>query len=172
MKNWRDYMNFRKIANPDGSTTHIITVDETDVEVTTEVYEAYAQGAYKMQRMEQRLKSNRYQQDSSGRHVRDESGFSITLPEREISLDMLIENDWDISSDEPSTEDIVFACLEIEELRHALILLEPEEYRLIDALFYQGMSERAYANEIGVSQRTVSKRKHLILNKLRKIIAG
>ena len=55
-------------------------------------------------------------------------------------------------------------------MRAALLLLTAEEKELIDALFYQEMSEREYAQQIGLSQKGVNKRRHKILSKLRKIM--
>jgi DNA-directed RNA polymerase specialized sigma subunit len=41
---------------------------------------------------------------------------------------------------------------------------------LIDALYYQEMKERQYAAILGISQKGVNKRRHKILDKLKRII--
>ena len=170
MNRWQEYRNFRKQENPDGSATYIITVDGTDVEVNEEVYKAYAYGAYKMEHTECRLKRNRCQRDAKGRVVRDGWGQPVYLPEREVSLDKLIAEDWDYPSAAPSPEDTVIAQLEYEELYSSLDQLAPDERALIDALFFDGLTEREYASQSGISQKTVNNRKHRILGKLKNLL--
>ena len=55
-------------------------------------------------------------------------------------------------------------------LRTALLQLTAEEKALVDALFYQELTEREYAQQLGISQKGVNKRRHKVLAKLRKII--
>jgi len=167
MQNWRKNRNFRKIENADGSFTYIITEDGVKVEVSEEVYNAYAQSGYKMENMELGIKNDRVLQDVDGRAVRDEHGKPIILPEREISLDKLIGEDWDFPSAEPAPEEAVLKKLEVEALLHCLDLLDANERALIDALFFYGLTEQEYADLIGVTQKTVNNRKHRILGKMK-----
>ena len=63
------------------------------------------------------------------------------------------------------------ACLEEsvrQSLHNILGLLTPDEYHLIYALFFQGLSEEAYGRKIGASQQAVHKRKIRILKKIKK----
>ena len=93
------------------------------------------------------------------------------LPSREDSYDRLIEEEHhQFALDEPSPENMLLQEEELHLLRAALLLLTAEEKELIDALFYQEMSEREYAQQIGLSQKGVNKRRHKILSKLRKIM--
>ena len=58
----------------------------------------------------------------------------------------------------------------IEKLYQGLDLLDKDERILIDALFFQGMSEREYAAVLGVYPNAVHKKKTRILEKLKKIL--
>jgi RNA polymerase sigma factor (sigma-70 family) len=58
----------------------------------------------------------------------------------------------------------------IAKLRQALKQLTANEMALIDALYYQEMKERQYAAILGISQKGVNKRRHNILDKLKRII--
>ena len=98
MQNWKKNRNFRKYRNAEGTFTFIITVDGEKVEVSEDIYNAYAEGGYKMEHMEHSVKDSRYLQDSDGKAVRDEHGSPIMLPEREVSLDKLVGEDWDFAS--------------------------------------------------------------------------
>ena len=170
MQNWRKNRNFRKIENADGSFTYIVTVEGGKVEVSEEVYTAYAQGGYKMENMEFGIKNDRILQDADGRAVRDEHGNPVILPEREISLEKLIGEDWEFPSSEPSAEDVVLARLEIEVLHSCLDLLGADERELIGALFLDGLTEREYSVRTGIPQKTINDRKRRVLEKLEKFL--
>ncbi|PYG84929.1 sigma-70-like protein [Ruminiclostridium sufflavum DSM 19573] len=58
----------------------------------------------------------------------------------------------------------------IERLIESLKLLDTEEYELITALFYEGKSEREYAEQCGISRTTLQYRKYRILEKLKNIL--
>ena len=167
MKKWQEYANYKKTENEDGSFTYVITIDGEDVEVTEAVYKAYAAGDRKMRYMELDLKCDRVLQDEDGRAVLDENRLPVVLPEREISLDKLMIEDWDFPSSEPSPEDIVMELFEIETLYKCLDGLDANERALIDALFFEGLTEREYAARINVAHKTVNNRKHRILEKLK-----
>ena len=167
MNKWQDYANYRKHRNADGSYTYIIIVDGEDVEVSEAVYKAYAAGSRKMRYMELDLKCDRVLQDEGGRAVLDENRLPVVLPEREISLDKLMIEDWDFPSSEPLPEDIVMERFEIETLYKCLNRLDADERTLIDALFFDGLTEQEYADLIGVTQKTVNNRKHRILSKMK-----
>ena len=170
MQNWRKNRNFRKIENADGTFTYVVKVDGVMVEVSEEVYATYAQGGYKMENMEFGIKSDRVLQGADGRAVRDKHGNPVVLPEREISLDKLVGEDWDFPSSEPSAEDTVLARLEVEALRSCLDLLGADERELIDTLFFEGTTEREYSARSGIPQKTINDRKLRILGKLKKYL--
>ena len=111
--------------------------------------------------------SNRALQSADGKAVRDKHGRSVTLPEREISLDKLVDGGWDYPDIGIQPEDFLLKKMEIENLQHCLSLLNVEEQDLIHALFFDELSEREYSEENGVAQKTINDRKHRILKKLK-----
>ena len=172
MQNWKKTRNFRKQESADGSFTYTITVDDETLEVSEEIFTAYAQGGYKMEHMEFSIKSSRFLQNSEGKAVRDENGSPVMLPEREVSLDKLIDEDWECPSLGPSPEGVVLKSLEISSLRNALVLLDADERELINALFFEGVSIRVYAEYTGQSKSKIDRQKNKILGKLKKIMGN
>ena len=171
MKNWHKYGNYRLYKNADDSTVFIITVDGEDVEVGEEIYREYASLARKMKYMELDLKRDRVLQNKDGMSVKDENGLPVLLPEHETSLDRLIEEDWDFISSSPSPEEHFFAAGDSEpaKLRRCIALLTDDEQSLIKALFFGGLTEKAYAEILGVKQQSVNERKQRILKKIKNI---
>jgi DNA-directed RNA polymerase specialized sigma24 family protein len=129
----------------------------------------------KMEYEEYDLKRDRTLQDADGKPVLDKNGQPVTLPEREVSLDRLMYEDWDFPSDEPSPEDILIRRMEYGELYRCLDMLRPGERALIDALYFsnddKGMAEREYAEISGIPQKTINDRKARIFAKLKKLLA-
>jgi RNA polymerase sigma factor (sigma-70 family) len=88
---------------------------------------------------------------------------------REISYERLIEDGFDIPSEQALVDGAAADRLLLDELYAALAELEDDERALINALIFDEKSERNVAQEEGVSQKTVNYRKNLILKHLRKI---
>ena len=170
MTSWKKNRNFRKFANDDGAFTYVIGVDGIAVEVSKEIYEAYSKLGYKMENMEFGLKRDRILKDLNGNAVRDRNGQAVMLPEREISLDKLIDEDWDFESSELTPEGEVVGRFEIDELYECLNSLDADELELVMALFFEGLTESAFATRIGLTQKAINKRKHKVLAKLRKFL--
>jgi len=170
MNNWRKRRNYRKQENSDGTFTYIIMVDDAEVEVSKEVYTAYAASERKLEYIERDLKRDRVLQDSiTGKIIKDANGLPIMLPEREVSLDKLVSDDWDYPSSELLPEEMFIKQQEIDALYNCLDLLSSSERELITALFFDGLTEREYANKLNITQKAVNKRKHKILEKLQKL---
>ena len=89
----------------------------------------------------------------------------------EVSYEAMITEDYKGSivsvDDTPDVFGIVEQKLACEELHKALEELPVEERELMQALYFDGYSERAYAKGIGLSQVAVHKRKKQVLEKLR-----
>jgi RNA polymerase sigma factor (sigma-70 family) len=75
-----------------------------------------------------------------------------------------------IPSQEESVEEQVIRKVFSEQLHRAIGRLEPEEQRLIQAIFFENVSMRAYAEKLGVTHRTIQKRQKRILQKLKDLI--
>ena len=127
------------------------------VHISQEVMDALQQSDRKMKYMEIDLKQSGFRQEKAE-----------FCSGREFSLDSLLEDETvDIPSRSPMPEDIAIQHEEIERVRKALHMLEPDEFDLIWALFFESLTERAYANRLGISQKAVNKRWHKIRTKLK-----
>lgn len=126
-----------------------LRIQGTLVEVTREVYLAY----YGIER-----------------HTR-------TLDEKDLRNGKVLYSDLDTPETlgEEMLPDLNAECVEdtaigkvlLEELRRNLSLLPEQEMELIHALYFEEMTEREYAQKIGLSQKGVNKRRRKILDKLR-----
>lgn len=103
------------------------------------------------------------------RPVKDADGIVIALlPAREDSLERLIEADVQFASDDYPLAELIESREEVSELYRCLDLLNIDERTLIDALFFEGLTEREYGVQIGISQKNVNKHKHQALAKIKK----
>lgn len=126
-----------------------IKVQGVLVEVTKEVYLAYY---------------------SVERHTR-------TLDEKDVRNGKVLYSamDTDEVLGEEMLPDLGATCVEdaaignvlCEKLHQCLLLLSAEERDLVDALYFKGLTEREYAQLIGISQKGVNKRRHKVIEKLR-----
>lgn len=66
--------------------------------------------------------------------------------------------------------DIVTNKIMVEKLHQCLLSLNDDEKNLIEAIYFNGMTEREFAKSQGVSQVAIHKRKHRILEKMKKFI--
>lgn len=90
----------------------------------------------------------------------------------EFSYESLTSGEFEgnlmLTDERPDVYEIVKQKLVSEELYKALDELSVEDRDLIQALYFEGSSERAYAKQVGLSQVAVHKRKKHVLEKLRK----
>ena len=69
-----------------------------------------------------------------------------------------------------SVEAVVEKKIMIEKLHKSLSLLTEEEWNLVEAIFFRGISERQWSSLSGIPLKTVNRQKHRILSRLKKII--
>lgn len=151
MKYWKKDRNYRKYQNEDGTFRYVITVDDTDVEVPIEVYQAYAQADRK----------ERYGYER-------EDGLLLSLARMaEDGMPLSYLTDQHVES----AESTAIRDLMIEQMMDAVLLLSEEERKLIDQLFFQGTSARELARTIGVYHRTIIYRRDKVLEKLRRLMS-
>lgn len=144
--------------------TRKIWVNGKFVEVSEEVYQVYMQGDRKMRYFEKDLKTERT-------ILADDGTVQRIIPSREDSLDRLIDdNARQFSDSGESVEDAVLRKMVEDELHRALEKLSDGDHALVNALFFDGKTEREYAKDLGVSQTAVHKRKQRILKKLKEIL--
>lgn len=141
-----------------------IWINGRSIEVTDEVYSAYMKGDRKMRYFENDLKTERFLLDENGQ-------VKQIIPSREDSLDRLTEdNAQQFSDGQKNVEDVVIQQIMIDKLHTAISQLTEKEQALIQALFFEEMTEREYADQLGVYRNAVHKRKMRILEKLKKLL--
>jgi len=156
MKKWQKERNYRRVKDENGTViTNIITVDGINVEVTDEVFRAYSQA------------------DRKERYQAEEVADGKLLSLERMDMDK-IHMEWVGVAPAPSAEEI---CVSNEDehtwtqlkemLPQMLATLDADEQELVKALFFDRMSTRAYAKQLGIYQRAVIYRRDKILKKLR-----
>lgn len=129
-------------------------------EVSRELYEAY----YKGQRKEKYFTHDLKQEHTK---VDKETGEVIVIPSREDSYERLLEAEKQYAEE---AEDVAVRAVMLEKLSEALHTLTDEETAIIQALFYQEISEVELAKKLGIARTTLQSRKYKILEKLRKLL--
>ena len=156
MYNWRINRNYRKNKNS-YIIKNIIKIDGVKINVSDEVYLAYS----KADRREHYIFSEVEQPLSLNQLIED--GFSIeklcSLQMPESLEDMCISKELD-----KENEDILKKALNI------ISNLPPEEKNLIKKLYFDNLSTRAIAKQLGVTHRTVSYCRDKIPEKIRKML--
>jgi len=131
---------------------YIVRVQGNLVEVSEEVYRAYYG-------IERHLLTLNEKDERNGKTLYSDLDTAETLREEMIpDLDAL------------SVEDAAIAHILCNQLHHALKLLPLEEKKLIDAIYFEGLSERQLSERIGVHYMTLHNRKVRILKKLNQML--
>ncbi len=124
-----------------------------DVEVTEAVYNAYRCTGWNMDK-------------NDAKHSANSTPFSALIG----GDDGAYENFSEFVSESDNPLLIVEDKLSPQKLRRALDALSDEEYRLISAIYTSGKSEREYAEETGIPQKTLNDQKRRILAKIKKFL--
>ena len=131
-----------------------VTHRNEEVEVTREVYHAY-------RRTERGIENN-------------DASFFV----HEIQMSGLIggedgayENFKEFIDTENIPDNTVLKIMEIEALQKALSVLSDADNKLVQALFYDGLTEQEYAAQVGISQQMINRKKQRILNFLKKLLS-
>ena len=125
-------------------------MDGEDAEVTSEVYQAYAQADRK----------ERYGYER-------EDGLLLSLERiEEDGMHLSCLTDQHVES----AEDTAIREILVGRMIGVLPQLLPEERELINQLFFQGISARELARSSGVYHRTVIYHRDKVLNKLRRLM--
>lgn len=123
-------------------------------------YEVYYKGKRKEQYFEQDLKIEHTK-------INKETGERIVVPSREDSFERLLEAEKQFAEDGNSVEDEVIHTIMVEKLQQTLKMLSEEENTIIQALFYENLSETELAKRLGIARTTLQSRKYKILEKLK-----
>lgn len=153
---------FEFLNTPEGKACRFMKVcdyEETDDEVFIEVSSENMKDFRKYERREQyvsdTIKSNEYVLVSMNAMEKEDG--------EEETEECIADEDINIELD------FIHQC-ELETLRKALRTLSEEELALITALYLQEepMTEREYAGEIGIPQKTLNDRKNRLLKKIKR----
>lgn len=128
---------------------YVIKIQGQLVEVSPEVYYAY----FHMERQE------RWQEEKQQEH----GVMSYDALDNAETVGQ--ENIADAGS--PGLEENIIAEELRSRVRHAVAALPKAERELIQAIYYEGLSERVYAKQHGISQRGANKQRRKILSKLK-----
>ena len=94
----------------------------------------------------------------------------MVIPSREDSYERLIETEKQFVANDEPIEEAVMTTIMLENLKVALKKLDKEEKVLIQALFYQQVSEIELAKKLGIARTTLQSKKYKILEKLKKML--
>ncbi len=128
-------------------------------EASEEVIALLRQGERKLLYHEYDLKVEKFVVD-------EEKQRAFFIQSKEDSLERLMEENVQFYDDDTNVEEIAIKAVMVSKLLEGLNLLTKEERELIIALFYEGMTEREYAEIKGVYHNAIHKRKMRILKKL------
>ena len=148
--------------------TRYITIDGEQIAVTEEVYRAYKRPLWSDRKRRER--AGRCRSSEGRRCTKDCRLCPESRDGNALSLDRLIEDGLEPADPFDMTEAVEENQLR-EQLRSAIRSLSAQERELLDDLFYAGMTEREVAAKLNLSQKTVNKRRHKVIEKLRTILS-
>jgi RNA polymerase sigma factor (sigma-70 family) len=140
-----------------------IEIDGEQIPVTEEIYRAYKRPAWAEHKRKEREK--RCRDENGNRCTGDCSKCDKQRTGSVLSLDKFTEDGFEVA-DPVDIAELVADKLLLEELYAALDELDPDNRRIME-LFSIGKSEREIANDIGLSQKTINKRKQKLFAQLR-----
>ena len=130
-----------------------------------EILDTLKKSDRKMEYMEVDLKRGTFIYDG-------EKQIAKFIPSREDSYDQMVSEDVQFVADETSVEMIVIRRIQIQKLRQVLPLLEPEEYAMVNKVFFEGTSVRKLAKQSDIPHMTLQNRLNRILEKLKIMMEG
>ena len=141
-----------------------IDIDGEQVPVTEEVYRAYKRPLWAEHKRKEREK--RCRDERGNRCTGDCSKCDKERTGSVLSLSRLVEENGFEPADTVDIAEMVADSLLLEELYAALEKLDPNNRRILE-LFSNSKSEREIADDIGLSQKAINKRKSKLFAQLR-----
>ena len=141
-----------------------IDIDGEQVPVTEEVYRAYKRPLWAEHKRKEREK--RCRDERGNRCTGDCSKCDKERTGSVLSLSRLVEENGFEPADTVDIAEMVADSLLLEELYAALEELDPNNRRILE-LFSNSKSEREIADDIGLSQKAINKRKSKLFAQLR-----
>lgn len=130
-----------------------VTYRYEETAVTQEVYDEYRRGEWRIGK-------------NDDKHCANETPFSALIGGEDGNY----ENFREFISYAANPENIIVGKTRTEELLKAVASLSAEDHALVQALFYEGLTEREYAEQLGVFRNAIHKRKVRILGKLKNFL--
>ena len=157
MKRWKRTVNHYTKKNAEGAVIGwIIRIDGRDIPVSKEVYQAYAQGNRKERYMFDERPALTVSSEARRGRVREDY---VGVPCTPSCLEIILRQEEELAWEKKKAM-----------LLPALLSLTDEERSLITKLFYDGYTQTELAQELGVNQATVSRRRDATLKKLKRAI--
>lgn len=147
-------MKEKRNLNDSVQKNFVIAVTGKLVPVSQEVYQAYY-------RVERHLRTLEEKDLRNGRVLYSN-----------LDTDELLGEEMLFDPTAPSVESIAITRILRDKLQTALHQLPKEEYELIQALYFEGKSERKFSQQTGTAPMTIHNRKVRVLKKLKKILEG
>ena len=111
-----------------------------------------------------------YQEKRRGRTLREKDERNGAVSYDGLDTPELSGQEMIPDRDAVSVEDAAIANILRGELHRCLALLDEPDRLLIQALYFEGLSERKYAKRVGIPQQTISDRKRRVLARLKKLL--
>lgn len=109
-----------------------------------------------------------YEYTPEKKKILKHDGYLYILdPYSDLDTDELLGEDMIPDMTSERVEDSAIYSILREKLHQYLGMLPPQDMELIQALYFECMTEREYAQQIGISQKGVNKRRQKVLDKLR-----
>lgn len=132
--------------------TYYIPIEGTRIEVEKNVYEAY----YKMSRRERYMEERDESNGVVSYHAMEANGINGEAGLRDMSADSL--------------ETVALAKELHDQLHRCIAALPKAERELIQAIYFDGLTEAEYAQRANLSQSGVSRKQKKTLSKLKKLM--
>lgn len=111
-----------------------------------------------------------YETAKKGRFIVDqEKGYVIYLPNREASLEQLMESVRDFPAVDGTAEEMALKAYQLEKLREALGSLSDMDRELIWGLFCEGKTAYEVCADFSMAKSMLHRRKAVVLEKMNKI---
>ena len=111
-----------------------------------------------------------YQEKRRGRTLKEKDERNGAVSYDGLDTPELTGQEMIPDRDAVSVEDAALANILREKLHRCLALLDEPDRQLIQALYFEGLSERKYAKRVEIPQQTISDRKRRILARLKKLL--
>lgn len=111
-----------------------------------------------------------YQEMRRGRTLREKDERNGAVSYDGLDTPELTGQEMIPDRDAVSVEDAAIASILCDKLHRCLALLDETDRQLIQALYFEGLSERKYAKRVGIPQRTINDRRQRVLRKLKELL--